>query len=194
MRPDRLEHGSDTRWWLPAGDRGGSATPKEAVSTPTWRPRQLQALPIEQREAIVTHLWGGLTFEQIAEVAGENRRARRTAGTRGRPDNIARKAQDLMPEQLRLREKIAALEDALAALAPAPVTLDRDRLMFRAGQAVSSRGRWIWPASTAALTVAASVLGLLLAFRPSRLRFEQTAAVERAGKGESRGKDRLRQR
>jgi RNA polymerase sigma factor (sigma-70 family) len=30
----------------------------------------LQALPIEQREVIVAHLWGGLTFEQIAEVAG----------------------------------------------------------------------------------------------------------------------------
>jgi len=29
----------------------------------------LQMLPIEQREIIVAHLWGGLTFEQIAEVA-----------------------------------------------------------------------------------------------------------------------------
>ena len=30
----------------------------------------LGELPIEQREAIVAHLWGGLTFEQIAEVSG----------------------------------------------------------------------------------------------------------------------------
>jgi RNA polymerase sigma factor (sigma-70 family) len=30
----------------------------------------LQALPIEQREIIVAHLWGGLPFEQIAELAG----------------------------------------------------------------------------------------------------------------------------
>jgi RNA polymerase sigma-70 factor (ECF subfamily) len=30
----------------------------------------LAALPIEQREAIVAHLWGGLTFEQIADLAG----------------------------------------------------------------------------------------------------------------------------
>jgi RNA polymerase sigma-70 factor (ECF subfamily) len=30
----------------------------------------LRALPLEQREVIVAHLWGGLTFEQIAEVAG----------------------------------------------------------------------------------------------------------------------------
>jgi RNA polymerase sigma-70 factor (ECF subfamily) len=30
----------------------------------------LQQLPLEQREAIVAHLWGGLSFEQIGEVAG----------------------------------------------------------------------------------------------------------------------------
>jgi RNA polymerase sigma-70 factor (ECF subfamily) len=30
----------------------------------------LRDLPLEQREVIVAHLWGGLTFEQIAEVAG----------------------------------------------------------------------------------------------------------------------------
>ena len=30
----------------------------------------LQGLPIEQREVIVAHLWGGLTFEQVGDVAG----------------------------------------------------------------------------------------------------------------------------
>ena len=30
----------------------------------------LRGLPLEQREAIVARLWGGLSFEQIAEVAG----------------------------------------------------------------------------------------------------------------------------
>jgi RNA polymerase sigma-70 factor (ECF subfamily) len=30
----------------------------------------LQCLPLEQREVIVARLWGGLGFEQIAEVAG----------------------------------------------------------------------------------------------------------------------------
>jgi RNA polymerase sigma factor (sigma-70 family) len=30
----------------------------------------LSELPIELREAIVAHLWGGLTFEQIAELSG----------------------------------------------------------------------------------------------------------------------------
>jgi RNA polymerase sigma-70 factor (ECF subfamily) len=30
----------------------------------------LQALPAEQRETVVAHLWGGLTFEQIGELTG----------------------------------------------------------------------------------------------------------------------------
>ena len=30
----------------------------------------LRRLPVDQREVIVAHLWGGLSFEQIAEVAG----------------------------------------------------------------------------------------------------------------------------
>jgi RNA polymerase sigma-70 factor (ECF subfamily) len=28
----------------------------------------LQSLPIEQREVIIAHLWGGLTFEEVAEL------------------------------------------------------------------------------------------------------------------------------
>jgi RNA polymerase sigma factor (sigma-70 family) len=30
----------------------------------------LQSLPLEQREILVAHLWGGLTFEQIGELTG----------------------------------------------------------------------------------------------------------------------------
>jgi len=30
----------------------------------------LSVLPLEQREIIVAHLWGGLTFEQIADLTG----------------------------------------------------------------------------------------------------------------------------
>lgn len=30
----------------------------------------LQQLPLDQREPIVAHLWGGLNFEQIGEIAG----------------------------------------------------------------------------------------------------------------------------
>jgi RNA polymerase sigma-70 factor (ECF subfamily) len=30
----------------------------------------LQSLPLEEREPIIAHLWGGLTFEEIGEVTG----------------------------------------------------------------------------------------------------------------------------
>jgi RNA polymerase sigma-70 factor (ECF subfamily) len=32
----------------------------------------LRTLPIEQREVIVAHLWGGLTFEQVAALSGRS--------------------------------------------------------------------------------------------------------------------------
>jgi RNA polymerase sigma-70 factor (ECF subfamily) len=48
-------------WFEPADAAGLDARAAGAA---------LEALPLEQREVIVAHLWGGLTFEQIAEVAG----------------------------------------------------------------------------------------------------------------------------
>jgi RNA polymerase sigma-70 factor (ECF subfamily) len=32
----------------------------------------LQSLPAEQREPVVAHLWGGLSFEQIGELMGSS--------------------------------------------------------------------------------------------------------------------------
>jgi len=53
-----------TAWFDPAvGPGNGGVDPGDAE-------RELAALPIEEREVIVSHLWGGLTFEQIAEVLG----------------------------------------------------------------------------------------------------------------------------
>jgi RNA polymerase sigma factor (sigma-70 family) len=51
--------------WFEADSDGrpGAVDPEQAAS-------ELQALPIEEREIIVAHLWGGLTFEQIGGVAG----------------------------------------------------------------------------------------------------------------------------
>jgi RNA polymerase sigma-70 factor (ECF subfamily) len=40
-----------------------SVDPKQAAEA-------LQSLPLEEREVIIAHLWGGLTFEQAAAVAG----------------------------------------------------------------------------------------------------------------------------
>ena len=34
--------------------------------------QQLQGLPVEQREAIVMKLWGGLTYEQMALAVGSS--------------------------------------------------------------------------------------------------------------------------
>jgi RNA polymerase sigma-70 factor (ECF subfamily) len=48
--------------WLTAPD--GAALDAETVAA------ALRHLPDEQREVIVAHLWGGLSFEQVAEVAG----------------------------------------------------------------------------------------------------------------------------
>jgi RNA polymerase sigma-70 factor (ECF subfamily) len=46
-----------------AGERIDSIDPESAAEA-------LRALPLEQREVIVARLWGGLTFEQVAEVVG----------------------------------------------------------------------------------------------------------------------------
>jgi RNA polymerase sigma factor (sigma-70 family) len=50
--------------WFTAADTAGLDTRAATAA--------LQALPIEQRETIVAHLWGGLTFEQIAELTGSS--------------------------------------------------------------------------------------------------------------------------
>jgi hypothetical protein len=63
------------------------------------------------------------------------------------------------------------LEQDLATLRPAAGAIDRDRLMFLAGRAVAERpcaggmplAKWLWPGATAVSTLAATVLGLLLA-------------------------------
>lgn len=48
-------------WFVPSRGNGLDA---EAAA------EALQSLPPEQREAIVAHLWGGLTFDQIGELTG----------------------------------------------------------------------------------------------------------------------------
>ena len=51
-------------WFEPDGDeRRGELDPELAAA-------ELGMLPMEEREVIIAHLWGGLTFEQIAELAG----------------------------------------------------------------------------------------------------------------------------
>ena len=47
-----------------AADAGAEGLDAEAATA------ALQALPLEEREVIVAHLWGGLTFEQVGELTG----------------------------------------------------------------------------------------------------------------------------
>lgn len=57
------------------GGAGGwlRAAPQDSISVaidPAAAEAELRHLPVEQREVIVAHLWGGLTFEQIGLVSG----------------------------------------------------------------------------------------------------------------------------
>jgi hypothetical protein len=63
--------------------------------------------------------------------------------------------------------ELTTLETALAGLRPTPGGLDRELLMFRAGQASARRWPWPWQGATLALAVAVAVLGTLLARRPT---------------------------
>jgi hypothetical protein len=62
-------------------------------------------------------------------------------------------------------KEIDDLENALKALRPA-AQLDRDQLMYKAGQTAASRRGWFWPASTALMTAATAAVVLALVLRP----------------------------
>lgn len=54
---------NQTAWFVPTEAPGLDGAAAAAA---------LATLPIEQREAIVARLWGGLTFEEIADLAGSS--------------------------------------------------------------------------------------------------------------------------
>src|SRR5438046_9846553 len=69
--------------------------------------------------------------------------------------------------------KLTALEKSLTALVPVPGRIDRDQLLFRAGQAaVQSRPR-LWPTTTALLAVVSCALVTALALRPTPVTLER---------------------
>jgi len=63
-------------------------------------------------------------------------------------------------------QDLKATEAALAALAPTPAALDRDRLMFQAGRAARPGPSWGWPAATGILAAVAATLALVMVTRP----------------------------
>jgi RNA polymerase sigma-70 factor (ECF subfamily) len=65
-RHEQAAVSGSTAWFEPHGDeRPGVLDPEVAAI-------ELKALPIEEREVIIAHLWGGLTFEQIAELGSSS--------------------------------------------------------------------------------------------------------------------------
>lgn len=80
-----------------------------------------------------------------------------------------------------LNPQLAGVEAALAGLQPARSALDRDRLMYLAGQAAghrrARRAAWIGAGTSLAATLAACVLGAALVQRLGSERDLQTANV-----------------
>jgi hypothetical protein len=66
----------------------------------------------------------------------------------------------------------------LAALLPQAGGLNRDLVLYRAGQASARRQRWVWPASTACVTLVAAVLVALAYSRPPGERVVVVRVVE----------------
>ena len=63
-REQRVAGGGATAWW--EGDTLAERERAEAVA------RAIAALPLEQREAVVLRIWGGLTFAEAARTLDEN--------------------------------------------------------------------------------------------------------------------------
>ena len=81
------------------------------------------------------------------------------------------------PDEFALPAELAAVEKQLANLTPAAPRVDRDRLMFAAGQASAIAGGspsvarpqpptvWLWPATTALMTAATILLATMLVWQ-----------------------------
>jgi hypothetical protein len=80
-----------------------------------------------------------------------------------------------MPEPLDPR--LSEVAAALAALAPRPPALDRDRLLFNAGRASAPRP-WFWRLTAAASTTLAAVLAATLLLRPAPPPVQHTVYVQ----------------
>jgi hypothetical protein len=72
---------------------------------------------------------------------------------------------------------LLGLEAALAALVPMPGQVNRDVLLYRAGQASVRGRRWDWPWTTAALGLVAGVLAVIVVFRPAPPPVERVVVV-----------------
>jgi hypothetical protein len=72
---------------------------------------------------------------------------------------------------------LTAIENALSGLVPRTGGINRDQLMFRAGQASAARRGWAWPCATALLALASVTLGAAQLWRPTPQQIEHTVYV-----------------
>ena len=70
------------------------------------------------------------------------------------------------------------LELALRSLRPVPSRVDRDGLLFRAGQRSARRGRGFWRAAAIGMAAMAATLGTTLLVRPEEPPIERIVYVE----------------
>jgi len=82
-----------------------------------------------------------------------------------------------MPEEIHGQE-LAAVEAALAALAPLPARIDRDHLMYRAGQSSARQPGFVWPGLSAGLAALSVALGAALVLRPLQPPVERIVYVQ----------------
>ena len=71
-RKRRLRHEAEAATKVHAWFDSSPTARSGALVDPESAQAALTALPLEQREIIVAHLWGGLTFDQIAELVGSS--------------------------------------------------------------------------------------------------------------------------
>jgi hypothetical protein len=83
----------------------------------------------------------------------------------------------------RLNSELAAIEAALCSLKPAPSNIQRDRLMFLAGKASATCHipKLLWPMTTAASLLAATVFGALWVVGSSSASVNPVAGVSVVG-------------
>jgi hypothetical protein len=79
-----------------------------------------------------------------------------------------------MSREAETPQELKSLEAALGSLKPAALRVERDQLMYQAGQAAVpvpastiARPSWFWPASTAGMSAVAATLLMLLVSRPA---------------------------
>ena len=110
----------------PAGFRLIHRSTKSDALDPETAAAELRSLPLEQREVIIAHLWGGLSFQEIALSLG-------LLGEHGTPALFLGFIHDARTvgghmSQRSSDPELNDIESALAGLVPAPSRLDRDRV------------------------------------------------------------------